>query len=84
MILESVFVLEGLRANVAREAWRSRIVNGKVLCQARRQRKSLCADRTLVRLVIVIELVILQAVFAPVGRESHNIGSPRKKFKKHT
>lgn len=64
VVLESVFVLEGLHANVAREARRVVIVDGEVLSKSRWQREALCADRALVGLVVVIHLMIFKSIFA--------------------
>jgi hypothetical protein len=64
VILESVLVLEGLHAHVARETWRVVVMNREMLSETTWKRKAFCADGTFVCLVIMVQLVIFQAILA--------------------
>lgn len=64
VILKTVLVLEGLQADVAREAWRVVVVDREMLGETRGKSEALFTDRTFVCLVEVIQLVILQSVLA--------------------
>jgi hypothetical protein len=59
VILQAILVLEGLQADVAREARRVVVVDGEMLSETTGKREAFCADGTFVCLVVVVELVIL-------------------------